>query len=253
MAVTVCTGMWGPRRLEYAAMFSSAFDEHWSRRTGLVVFSDDKVIVPHWTKLAPIQGIPGYMDFMSRHAGDPVKAGKKPGPGAKWKTGALEKGYNFRYDALRFAGQAFIPEAAAEGLPDGDILVWLDADVKTFADVPESFVEGLIGDADGCYLGRAPKHSEIGFWAVRLHTSTRALLHDFAELYRSDRLFDLREWHSAYAWDHARKELERHGVLDMRNLTPGGSGHVWFQSPLRHHLDHLKGDRKKAGRSRERR
>jgi hypothetical protein len=119
--------------------------------------------------------------------------------------------------------------------------------------VPEGFIEGLISGYHGAYLGRGAKHSEIGFWCVRLGAATRQLLHRFADLYRSDRLFGLTEWHSAYAWDCVRLEWEGEGALGLLDLTPGGHSHVWFQSPLRLYLDHLKGKRKAAGRSPERR
>jgi hypothetical protein len=137
---------------------------------------------------------------------------------------------------------------------DGDVLCWLDADVVTHSAPPAGWIESLLGDEDVAYLGRAPKHSEIGFWAVRLSEESRRFVQEFADLYATDRLFQLRTWHSAFAWDDARRWAESHGLISARDLTPGGDGHVWFQSPLKAHLDHLKGEaRKRAGISAERR
>lgn len=244
MSLTVVTGAWGPRRVDYAKPFAESFDRHWPRSVKLVIYTDGKIPVPDWAEVRLIDKCEGYTAFMTRHAGDPVKSGQKPAPGAHWKASCLAKGYNFRFDALRFAGQGFIPDDAAQRMNDGDVLCWLDADVVTRRAVSEDWVEGLIGLADGAYLGRAPKHSEIGFWAVRLGIATRAFLHDFATAYRTDAVFDLREWHSAYAWDDARRRAGRYGAVNMRDLTPGGHGHVFAMSPLASHLIHNKGLRK---------
>jgi hypothetical protein len=252
MTLTVITGMWGERREEYAACFSAGFDAHWPKDVRLVIYADGPLMVPDRAEVRLLDECTGYTAFMTRHAGDPVKCGRKAGPGATWKEGARRKGYNFRFDAMRFAGQAFIPDDAGNRLLDGDVLCWLDADVATYKDVPEGFVEGLVAGTDGAYLGRDPKHSEIGFWAVRMHEGTQAMMMAFADAYRDDHIFAMKEWHSAYVWDESRRWAERTLGVGLRNLTPGGSGHVWFQSPLRYYMDHLKGDRKAKGRSPER-
>jgi hypothetical protein len=69
----------------------------------------------------------------------------------------------------------------------------------------------------------------------------------FAEVWERDEVFALPEWHSAFVFDHCRSKFS----LRERNLTPNGTGHVWFQSPLAKYLDHLKGNRKTMQRSPE--
>ncbi len=278
MALTVCTGMWGPKRATYEAIFSAAFERFWPSDVRLAVFTDDvakaeKKLVQAACggagTLGPKNGqrgssvrsatygslhdCHGWREFVLRHQDEPAVNGRRLNHPRPWKPKDLQVGYNFRFDAVRFAGQAFIPEAVAHGMLDGEVLCWLDADVVAHKPVPAGFVESLVDGADGAYLGRAPKHSEIGFWAVRLNEHTRALLMAFADAYRTDALLTLREWHSAFVWDDTRRWAEGAERVQLRNLTPGGSGHVWHQSPLRLYLDHLKGDRKAAGRSRERR
>lgn len=257
MPLTVVSGAWGPRRAEYAGPFVEAFHAHWGAEVRLQLFTDQAVRLPelpgrlHMLNRSIGAECPGYLEFMARHMGSPRAAGREVSP--KWKEKDRRLGYNWRFDAVKFAGQAFVPEAAARDLEDGDVLCWLDADVIAFRHVPEGFIESLIGSDDGAYLGRAPKHSEIGFWAIRINDGARRFLRRFADLYREDAIFELKEWHSAFVWDHARRWAEAEGLIRMRDLTPGGSGHVWFQSPLRSCLDHLKGNRKAAGRSKERR
>lgn len=252
---TVVTGWTGRGYDTLGRQFLATFERHWPRSTTLAValdfdmcsteeFIDNskrkhmQIVVEHCV---------GLVEFADRHKDNPEAHGIGE-PRSGWREKDRRIGYSWRFDAVKFATQLFIPEAAAKHLPDGEILVWFDADVLTHRDVPEGFVEGLIGDADICYLGRQPKHSEIGFWAVRLNPLTRAFLSKMPSLYRSDLVFELREWHSAFVFDAARAMIP----MKERNLTPGGSGHVWMKSPLARYLDHLKGDRKALGRSPER-
>jgi hypothetical protein len=252
VALTVVTGMWGDAFERYGRAFLDGFFTRWPREVGLVVYSDDPAVRAYAEPAFVVRSmseLAGYGGFMKRHASNPERCGRQPRQG--WKDGDRLKGYSFRFDACRFAGQGFALDAAAGQALDGDVLCWLDADVRTTSPVPLGWIEGLLGQDDVAYLGREPKHSEIGFWAVRLSEESRAFLMAFADLYRTDKLFDLREWHSAFAWDDSRRWAERCGLIASRNLTPGGHGHVWLQSPLAEHLDHLKGELRKAkGRSR---
>lgn len=254
MALTICTGMYGPRRDDYARIFLASFDRHWPADVRLHLYSDppdpafgqrvaEGLTRPRQAQVSWLARTDGWAEFIARHQDDPIRCGREPAPGAKWKSGATAKGYNFKFDAVRFAGQAFIPEAAAKDLDDGDVLCWLDADVETIKAPPYGWIEAMIGYADGAYLGRVNTHSEIGFWAVRLSPVTRRFLQFFAWLYRHDDLFKLTEWHSAFAWDEARRVFEKDG-LTMRDLTPGGRNNVFMASALSRFCVHHKGQRK---------
>ena len=70
----------------------------------------------------------------------------------------------------------------------------------------------------------------------------------FADMWRSDRVFELTEWHSAFVFDFCRRRV----VMNEKNLTPNGRGHVFAQCSLKKWLDHLKGQRKVLGFSPER-
>jgi hypothetical protein len=249
LATTIVTGVWGPAGQSYCQTFMDSFDRYWPGDVGLQIWSDRPIIAPRGA-LRDLGQTDGWQAFCDRHKDEKFANGREPDR-LRWKPSAIAGGYNFRFDAVRFAGQAFVPEAASKELPDGDILAWFDADVETFAKVPEQWLEGILGKHPGAYLGRGAKHSEIGFWAVRLNPETRRMLKAFADLYRSDALFGLKEWHSAWLWDYARRETITVPLLD---LTPNGSGHVWFdpRSPLKAYTDHRKGQRKVAGRSKER-
>jgi len=238
----VVTGFSPAGAAAYGLRFLETFDRCWPAEIGLAAYTEEAVAMPRG-ECRSLWDCCGATTFFERHRRNPAHCGKSPVAG--WRTKDRQAGYSWRFDAVRFFRQCLIPHAAGAMLPDGEVLAWLDADVVTFAPVAQGFVEGLIGDADLVYLGRAPYHSEIGFWAVRLNPLTRRFLGALAGLYRSDGIFGLAQWHSAFAFDHCRAEAERQGLL-AKNLTPGGNGHVWVQSPLAACLDHLKGGRRKA-------
>lgn len=243
MSLVVVTGAWGEHRQRYADPFIESFEKHWPEEVRLVIYTDGDLRVRGRAEVRRLDDCMGYTAFMARHRDDPVRWGRQPRAGHQWKDRTLRDGYNFRYDALRFAGQAFAPENVAATMPDGDVLVWLDADVSSRQGIDPKFIEGLLGASQGAYLGRPPKHSEIGFWAIRLDPQTRDFLTTFARLYRTDVVFNLKEWHSAFLWDFARVAFEAKGAV-FTNLTPHGHGRVFEVSPLRHHLVHKKGDQK---------
>lgn len=249
--LTVCSG-WHPAAWEhYARRFAETFAQHWPADVRLIVYTEEPVRLPRG-ECRSLWDIDGARAFVERNQSIPARAGRAPHP--KWLGKDHRKWANgipaWRWDALRFFKQCIIPTDAAHRVDDGDILVWLDADVVTFADVSADMVSGLLGNSDLCYLGRN-KGAEIGFWAVRLNTLSRRFLGDLSGLYIDDRIFSLPQFHSAYAFDHARAVAER-GGLKVRNLTPGGRDHVWMQcKPLMSVCDHLKGDRKNIGHSPE--
>lgn len=251
---TIVTGWTGRGYDRLGEQFAASFDKHWPRDVRLaMVVDDDYRIGPlpgRTPRIVPLSECEGLAEFVFRHGNDRAARGRVPDE--RWKEKERVAGYSYRFDAVKFAPQMFMPEAVARTLPDGEILAWFDADVVTFRPVPPAFVETIIGDCELAYLGRDGKHSEIGFYAVRLNAWTRWFLSALAGMYRRDKVFRLAETHSAFVFDHCRIEFERQRC-GVRNLTPGGRGHVWFQSELGRCTDHLKGKRKQAGRSRERR
>jgi len=243
---TVVTGWTGRAYDPLGYQFLDTLDRYWPPAVGVSYYVDAgyrNTSEKRAMSARLLSDCDGLVDFIARHKDDKAATGRRINE--RWKAKEVAAGYSFRFDAVRFATQLFIPEAAARHLPDGEILAWFDADVVTNAAVPEGFVEGLIGGADLVYLGREPKHSEIGFWAVRLNPLTRWFLSALANVYRQDKVFSLAETHSAFVFDHCRREFEQKRKA-VRNLTPGGSGHVWPKSPLGACTEHLKGKRKHA-------
>lgn len=248
---TVVTGMHPAGRVEYGERFLQTFDRYWPSDIRLLCYVESGPFPAGRAELRSLWLCEGAEDFMARHKDSIERCGRLMAH--KWKSKERVAGYSFRYDAVKFFKQILIPNHAAEDLPDGEILVWLDADVMTLRDIPDGFIEGLLGDYDLCYLGRGERHSEIGLWAVRLSAGTRQFLDRLAWTYTSDQVFKLAEHHSAFVFDHCRREFETCGGR-TRDLTPGGNGHVFSKHPvISKYCDHLKGHRKALGRSPERR
>lgn len=243
--LTVCTG-WSPTGwTEYAWRFLESFNRHWPKAR-FYAYTEVPYYLPRGENKL-IWDIPGCREFIERHQNSPKARGRAIKP--DWKQSAIAQGYNWRFDAWKWCRQGFIPLAAAEQAGERGLLLWLDADVVTFEDIPEGFIESLLPEGkDVAYLGRSKKyHSEIGFQLYRL-PEAMPMLRRFRDYYASDEVFNLGEWHSAHVFDKARIETGMKG----HDLTPGGTGHVWWQSPLCKYMDHLKGDRKKGGRSDQR-
>jgi len=154
--------------------------------------------------------------------------------------------YNYRFDAIRFAHKVAAIQLAFR-VGHGDVLIWIDADCVTHSPVTAAWLSGLLGDADFGYLRRAKKYSETGFMMIRRNPKGAELVAEVVRLYRTDRLFNLPEWHDCMAIDSVREET------GIRSVSLSGdaeaTGHPLVNGPLGACLDHLKGKRKSAGRS----
>jgi hypothetical protein len=106
-------------------------------------------------------------------------------------------------------------------------------------------------DRDLCFLGRKQKYSECGLYAMNLTSAAvQDWLADFQQHYNNAEqgIFTLNEWHDSFVFDAVRK---RHQLreLDWSGHLITGEGHPLINSAWGAYLDHLKGDRKSAGKS----
>ena len=246
MTVTVCSGFSRAGYREYGINFVRTFDKFWPTDVNLVVYAEEMVSMPRG-ECRSLWDCEGARDFHDRHGEDGRRRGTTPITG--WRAKDRNEGYAWRFDAAKFYKQCIIPYDASKTLVQDDILVWLDADVVTFAMVPTDFIMNLMGDTDLAFFGRGSYHSEIGFWSIRICKLSRRMLQSFAEIYTNDIFLTLKEHHSAFVFDHVRRKAEISG-LRTKNLTPEGrngshGSHVWLASPLAKYTDHLKGSRRK--------
>jgi len=235
--ITVVTAF--TKHYTYGLTFLERFFQYFPREVNLIVYVEEPVEL-EWGECRLIQDVPGYTDFMERN-NTPLYTGQMPVD--IWEAKARRYEYSYKHDACKFAIQGFSPLYAAEGL-EGH-MIWLDADVFAYKPVTKEFLEKLL-DGDVTFLGRRKAHSELGFVGYKLPESL-PVLQAFYDYYNTDGFQKLKEWHSAYIFDRSLDQCD----VNKCNLTPKGSGHVWFQSPLGLCLDHCKGRRKDIGFSKE--
>lgn len=157
---------------------------------------------------------------------------------------------NYRFDAIRFAHKiAAIEQAYRVGT--ADVLVWIDADCVTHAPVDAEWLTGLLGVADFGYLKRLNKYSECGFMLIRRCQATADWLYQVLWLYKTDALFELKEWHDCEAIDHVRRAMGDGLSCVSLSGDAENTGHPLVNGPLGARLDHLKGKRKRGGRRSE--
>jgi hypothetical protein len=251
---TVVSGFHPAAYKQYARSFLETFDYYWPKDIEMAVYVEEFVEGPPRIEQRSLWRCHGQREFIEAHLDNLAATGRKASE--CWTNKALKdlerNGYCYRYDAVRFSRQLFIPEHAVAQMDDGDIMAWFDADVVAFDHVPTGFIDRLLGHTDLVSLGREGASTELGFWAIRVNDRTRLLVHRLAEACRSGHIFTLQEWHSGYVFDRMVEWGVREGLVH-RNLTKDRQGHVWFKCDLGKYTDHLKGERrKKLGKSLER-
>jgi hypothetical protein len=174
-----------------------------------------------------------------------------------------DSGKGFKWHAVRFAHKVYaIFDCAKE--TDADILVWMDADTICHSPITMNDLYRMIpSDSELCYLGRKGKYSECGLYAMNLRSpNIQLFLKEFQRFYdqAEQGIFRLAEWHDSFVFDAVRNKFPQMRQLDwaasLQDLRPApgmssGEGHPLINSEWGAYLDHLKGGRKKLGRSKQ--
>ena len=235
MAVRVCTSIWGTAWERYGEKFAKSFTNHWDKSIELCLTVDNNYYFDRNTTQIYLDETPEYVEFMDKWTSNPMYPEDMTGDAfSKWK-----------HDIVKWTPQAITPKVALDNNPhwiDGDILIWTDADSEFYSDVDEAWVERVLDGKEVAALFRPTRHTEIGFFVLRLNENTRNFMNRWAELFTTYEIIDYEEWHSGYAWDIAIKEFD----LTLKNLNNTGSnGHPFPDSILaekiRHDKGHLKG------------
>lgn len=157
----------------------------------------------------------------------------------------------FKWDAIRFSHKVYAIFHCAKNC-DADVLFWMDADTVCHSPINTHFIEKMAPiNIDLGYLGRANKYSECGLYSMNLTSTTvQDFLRDFQKSYdeAENGIFLMKEWHDSYVFDRVR---EKHPLREY-NWSQGlisGEGHPLINSDWGGFLDHLKGKRKRFGRS----
>jgi len=180
---------------------------------------------------------------------DPVRSRRK------------DAGKGFKWHAIRFAHKVYSIFHCAQA-SNSDILIWMDADTICHSPITIENLKSMIPqDKDLCYLGRKGKYSECGLYSMNLRSAViQEFLKEFQRFYdyAEQGIFTLEEWHDSFVFDAVRKKFPQMQQLDwaahLHDLRPApgmsaGEGHPLINSQWGAWLDHLKGSRKKLGRS----
>lgn len=234
---------------EYGRRFLTQFEKRGNGHK-LVVYGRRQIPeVPDNVELRLKDHIPGLDPTISTLRKDPFACGKAEAFGHKWKDKELKDGYSYRFDAHKFCRMAIVTGHAAVRLKAEGVryMIWVDADMSVRQQIPDDIAERALEGKDYAYLGRPGKYTETGFLVFDLKRSV-PVAKRWADFYLKGNFKYEKEWHSAWLFDRAR---ECYPDIVGNNLTPKGRGHVIHQCWVGKILDHLKGNRKKAGRSRE--
>lgn len=174
-----------------------------------------------------------------------------------------DSGKGFKWDAVRFSHKVYAVFDCAKNT-DADVLVWMDADMICHSPITLQKIMQLIPPTiDIGYLGRKDKFSECGLYSLNLRSqSVRNFLSEFQRVYDQAEtgIFLLDEWHDSFVFDAVRKKFPSlnsfnwsAGLSDLRpsKSNSPGEGHPLINSDWGAYLDHLKGDRKKLGKSKK--
>ena len=251
--ITVVTTFHKPGLDVYAQNFLNSFHKYVDKRVKMIAYAEDCnpinpdpnqiTIVDHHTKL------PKLVFFKECWRNDPRANGQ--GPDMK-RADAKKK---FKWDAIRFANKVYAVLDAARTC-GSDILIWMDADTIVHNKMPLEFFENFIpNDVFLSYAGRGGKYTECGWYSMNLkHVYALPFFNEFERMYEDaeNGIFKEKEWHDSYIFDVVRKWHESKFDVKNNDYAKGlikGEGHPIINTELGAYIDHMKGARKAAGRS----
>jgi len=162
-----------------------------------------------------------------------------------------DAGKGFKWDAVRFAHKVYSIFHCAKHT-DADIVMWMDADMLCHSPITYEEVCSMIPEnADLCYVGRERKWPECGLYTINLRSpGGQIFLNKFEWAYENAEqgIFTMDEWHDSYVFEQVRRMTQP----VCHNWAEGlvvGEGHPLINCDWGKYLDHLKGGRKRLGKS----
>jgi hypothetical protein len=232
------------------------FLQNWPSSIDLYVYAEDCQIDIKHARLH-VQDfhrvVPALVEFKRRWS-DVPKARGLVATGPADRKGK-QPGIGFRWDAIRFSHKVYaVCDHARQR--QADVMFWMDADMVCHSPILDDFIGSQIPAPYGiAFLGRAKKFTECGLYALNLQDpATLDFVDQFQAAYDDGSIFDMAEWNDCWVFDRIRERVQQqHPEWQQLNWTAGfpkqGEGHPLINTEWGAYLDHLKGERKKAGRS----
>jgi hypothetical protein len=166
---------------------------------------------------------------------------------------------SYKYDSVRFCYKPYTIAQAVEDYAHLDYtrLLWIDADTVFHKPITEDWITEHLYKKDTLmsYAGRVNYYSETGILLFNLqHPNCKNYINSVRNLYDTDTIYLLKEWHDSYVWDSVRTQYEAKGnrfyniAEDIHHKVPGGHILAYLYGDT---LDHMKGKRKSQGYSKE--
>ena len=238
----------------YAQKMIDTFCQNWPAEVTLHIYPEGcnpKISDHNHVTLTDLESVADLTAFKEKWKGVPKANGDVSNDPIRSRRKDAGKG--FKWDAIRFAHKVYAIFDCARNT-DADILMWMDADTICHSPISMAQLQALVPvDKDICFLGRKGKYTECGLYAMNLRSpQVQEFLKVFQNLYDNAEqgIFTLEEWHDSFVFDVARKSLKMN-ELDWSGHLISGEGHPLINSEWGAYLDHLKGDRKTAGRSKD--
>jgi hypothetical protein len=263
--ITVVTTFHKPGLDLYGQRFLDSFAERVDKRIKLLVYTEECTptvdpMCENITVLDAKEALPKLNAFKERWKDDPKANGIPPDHIKARRPRDWHK--KFKWDAIRFANKTYAVYDACTRSKDW--CVWMDADTYVHSDWSyEQFKQQLPDDKWLTYVGRGKGSQtwpECGFYGMNLNDSDCIdFLREFEWMYEDaeNGIFTLEEWHDSFVFGtllNKHKQIKPN-VLDysaemyLREAKTGGGGHPLINSVLGKWIDHMKGDRKNAGKS----
>ena len=244
----------------YGKNMLESFAKHWDKDVDLYAYyegTEPSAIAPNIKMVDLNSACPDLAAFKKKYGDDPVANGRvgvsqygiqRPAT-CRW---AHKEKTSFLYDAVRFSHKVYAIIHAARNV-DTDVLLWVDADILTYRDVPLQFISDYTPEyVYTCYLKRHNYYPECGFVSYNTkHAGHKKFIDEWEYLYNSGELFEMTEWHDSYVYGEILRELEDEGVVTSHSYSGDWerSKHPFGNCPLGDYMDHLKGNRKFKGKS----
>jgi hypothetical protein len=252
MKIAVVTTFHEAGLKQYAQRMIDTFCENWPEDIKLHIYPEkcNPIIKNHnHVTLTDLDSVQELNNFKNQWRNVPKANGDVSQDPVRSKRRDAGKG--FKWDAIRFAHKVYAIFDCARNT-DADILIWMDADTICHSPISIEHIRRLIPtDKDICFLGRRGKFSECGLYSMNLRSNAvQEFLKKFQWMYdhAESGIFKQDEWHDSFIFDVVRKQLVLN-ELDWSGHLITGEGHPLINSEWGAYLDHLKGSRKKSGKS----
>jgi len=246
----------------YGQRFIDSFAKNVDKNIRLKVYAEDCSPVNPDAKQILIldqkENLPKLLKFKEKWKDVPKANGECPRP----KDRPMDNHKKFKWDAIRFSNKVYAVFDACETATDW--CVWIDAD--TYVHSKWSFLEfseQLPETSWITYVGRGKAGKswpECGFYGLNMKDNIcKNFIKEFERYYEDadNGIFLLKEWHDSFVFGHILNEfsLKHKNIHDyssnlhIRANRTGGGGHPLINSDLGRWIDHMKGDRKRLGKS----